>query len=212
MDPVSYSDCIRTSIHEAAHATVALAYGHDVKLATILADDTSLGHVEFEDYAEGTIRERAAVRLAGEVGQRLNGYGSTGCGKDLRQVRAHLLVLAKGDEVGAKRLTEELRSEVRDLLVDCCSSFGETSVQLLKRDTLTGIELRKIYVDHSRSSADPLQRQASSARASSARRLPLEEPSPAVLGDVGRHRPGTLWGWAGRSAKAGPPTSELARQ
>jgi len=137
---------LRTAVHEAGHAVAAVALGHEVKLATILADGESSGHIEVEDQTR-SLAERAMVRLAGREAMILSDLGEhvlPGCREDLFRAHRYVLVLAEGDEARAGEITEELRTRTNELLFDRARELGEVSIALLEHDTLTADELRNL--------------------------------------------------------------------
>jgi ATP-dependent Zn protease len=137
------------AVHEAGHALAALMFNHDVTFATILADKDSGGRVDFDDWDQaGTLEERTMVLLAGREALVLSGLltddARAGCARDLAHARAHVLVHCNGDEARADQLTSELRARTNALLAEHFPAVGEVSIELLKRLTLTGNELREI--------------------------------------------------------------------
>ena len=105
---------MNTHIHEAAHATVALALGRAVRYAAVFADGS--GEVRF-DGLRGAMQNStdASIWIAGTVAEAIAGCSSESCCRDTRKFAKIVARLATTSEERAT-IDEGLRRATRKLL------------------------------------------------------------------------------------------------
>ncbi len=147
-----------TAYHEAGHAVAAIVRGVRVKHATIAPSGNSAGHVHLPGHMPkqiGAMHDRGMIALAGEAAQRRFSPRSVRQhhgGSDREMVREFAL-RASGSAKVAQCLVDLWQAQADDLMQARWAAVQRIAAALLERQTVDGVELRRLVFMPERPSA-----------------------------------------------------------